>query len=169
MQQYLRFGEFKIFNAPVYVHWSVLAVSVFILVVYFQNLVTVAIAVASFFCITFVHEIGHAAVANKMGYRVFSLKLCLFHGLCEYESPYYEWDDVKISWGGVLAQVLIAILVFTLSSLGARNIDFFAPILLFLGYYSLFIIPFNLLPVRGLDGYKAWRIIPLALKQIRNR
>jgi Zn-dependent protease len=169
MQEYFRLGEFYIFGAPVYVHWSVLASMGLILIIYWQSPIIVAIALLSFFSITFIHEIGHAAVANKLGYRVFALRVCLIHGVCEYEAPHYEWDDVQVSWGGVLAQVLIAMLVFTLSSLGAGNFAYFGPILLFLGYYSLLVVPYNLLPVRGLDGYKAWKIIPLSYKQIKAR
>jgi Zn-dependent protease len=169
MQEYFRLGEFHVFGAPVYVHWSVLAVMALILVVYWQNPIIVAIALLSFFSIILIHEIGHAALAHRMGYRVFTLRVCLIHGLCEYEDPHYEWDEVKVAWGGVLAQILIAMLVFTLSSLGARHFAYFGPVLVFLGYYNLLVVPYNLLPIRGLDGYKAWRIIPLSYKQMKTR
>ena len=167
MDEYYQLGNFEIFGAPVYVHWSVIVAITLILFLYRQSPATVAIALISFFSIILVHEVGHAAMANRMGYRVFSLKVCLIHGLCEYEAPRYELDDVKVAWGGVLAQMLVAMLVFTASSLGARHLSYFGPVLVFLGYYSLLVVPYNLLPVRGLDGDKAWRIIPILYKQFK--
>jgi stage IV sporulation protein FB len=167
MQKYFRLGKFNIFGAPVYVHWSVLAMIVLIIISYWQSPIIVAIAFLSYLAVILVHEIGHAAVAHKMGYRIFALRVALIHGVCECEAPNYELDEVKIAWGGVLAQIIISILVFTVSGLGADKFTYFGPILVFLGYFSLLIIPYNLIPSRGLDGYKAWRIIPLSYKHIK--
>jgi stage IV sporulation protein FB len=108
-------------------------------------------------------------VAAWLGYRVFALKVALFHGLCEHTAAKYEWDDIKIAWGGVSAQMLVAILVFSLNGLGGGQFAYFGPILVFVGYYSLLTIPYNLMPIRGLDGYKAWRIIPLGYQQMKQR
>jgi hypothetical protein len=169
MQQYFRLGKFHIFGAPVFVHWSVIACMGLLLFVYWKTPTIVAIALLSFFSVIMVHEIGHAALAHKMGYRVFAIKVALIHGLCECEAPNYELDRVIIAWGGVLAQTLVAIFVFTCSALGARYFAYFGPILVFLGYYSLLVVPYNLLPIRGLDGDKAWKIIPLYYQQIKAR
>jgi Zn-dependent protease len=167
MQEYFRLGDFKIFGAPIDIHWSVMAVAFLLTISYFREPIAAIIAVISFFSIILVHEVGHAAVAHRMGCRVIGLKVCLIHGLCEYELPRYELEDVLIAWGGVMAQLLIAMLVFTASSLGANHLPYFGPILVFLGYYSLLVIPYNLLPCRGLDGYKAWRVIPLYYNQLK--
>jgi Zn-dependent protease len=51
--------------------------------------------------------------------------------------------------------------------LGAIYFAYFGPILVFLGYYSLLMVPYNLLPVRGLDGYTAWKIIPIVYQQMK--
>jgi len=42
-----------------------------------------------------------------------------------------------------------------------RSLGVFAPVVLILGYGSLIVAVFNLAPARGLDGLKAWRILPL--------
>jgi stage IV sporulation protein FB len=167
MQEYFRLGEFHIFRAPVFVHWSALVSMGLILVVYWKDPIIAVIALLSFLSVILIHEIGHAAVANKMGYRVFKIKVSLFHGVCECQDPNYELDRVKIAWGGVIAQILVAMLVFSLSSLGAMYFAYFGPILVFLGYYSLLMVPYNLLPVRGLDGYTAWKIIPIVYQQMK--
>jgi stage IV sporulation protein FB len=167
MQKYFRLGEFRVFGAPVHVHWSVLVAMALILVAYWQSPLIVTIALLSYLSIIFIHEVGHAAIAHKMGYRVFALRVALVHGVCECEAPRYELDAVKIAWGGVLAQMLIAMLVFTLSSLGLMNFAYSGPILVFLGYFNLLMIPYNLMPIRGLDGYQAWKIIPLSYKKMK--
>jgi Zn-dependent protease len=164
---YTRLGAFKVFGAPVYVHWTVFGISTFALVIYLRQPIMVAIGLGAFFCIIFVHEFGHAWIAHRLGYRVFALRIALFHGLCEFEAPHYEWDDVRIAWGGVLAQMVVAVLIFAISFLGANQFAYFAPILMFLGRYNLWVIPWNLLPLPGLDGYKAWRIIPILRRKWR--
>ncbi|MEM7757507.1 MAG: hypothetical protein AAF298_05180 [Cyanobacteria bacterium P01_A01_bin.40] len=168
-QGYFKFNKLKIFAAPIYIHWLVLTASSLIFITYWQSPLKIILAILSYFSIIFIHEVGHGAMASKLGYRVFAIRVGLIHGLCEYEQPRSELDDVKISWSGVLLQIMIAILVFSLSSMGLNNFSYFSPMLVFLGYFSLLIVPYNLMPLRGLDGQKAWRIIPLIYQQLKNR
>lgn len=166
---YFKFNNLKVLDAQLYVHWLVLAASTLILIIYWESPINIVLAILSYLSIIFIHEAGHAAMASKVGCRVFAIRIGLVHGLCEYEQPKYELDDIKISWSGVILQILIAILVFSLSSFGLINFSFFAPILVFLGYFSLLIVPYNLMPLRGLDGQKAWRIIPFLYQQLKSR
>lgn len=53
----------------------------------------------------------------------------------------------------------------TVDSLGRHGLGVLAPVVLILGYWSLGVSVFNLIPWRGLDGTVAWRIIPLSHKQ----
>lgn len=161
---YFRFKNLRVLDTQLYVHWLVLTASVLISIVYWQSPLDILIALLSYFTVIFIHEAGHAAMATKLGCRVWSIRIGLLHGVCEYEEPKYELDDVKIAWSGVLLQILVAALVFSLSSFGLKNYSFFAPILLFMGYFSLLIVPYNLIPLNGLDGRKAWRIIPILYK-----
>ena len=92
MQEYFRLGEFHIFRAPLFVHWSALASMGLILVVYWKDPIIAVIALLSFLSVILIHEIGHAAVASKMGYRVFKIKVSLFHGVCECQDPNHELD-----------------------------------------------------------------------------
>lgn len=166
---YFKFNNLTVLDAQLYVHWLVLAASTLILIIYWQSPINIVLAILSYLSIIFIHEAGHAAMAKKVGCRVFAIRIGLVHGLCEYEQPKYELDDIKISWSGVILQILIALLVFSLSSFGLINFSFFAPILVFLGYFSLLIVPYNLMPLRGLDGQKAWRIIPFLYQQLKGR
>lgn len=169
MQQFLRLGQDEIFGAPIYAHWSVFAAGGLFIACAWPNFLMAAISVIAFFAITVIHEIGHALVAHCYGYAVVAIRLSALHGTCEYEAPHYEWEDVLIAWGGVLAQAVAAIVVFFVGLLGARSVPYFAPIKKYLIYYSLFIIVFNLLPVKGFDGYKAWKIMPILRDRLNQR
>jgi stage IV sporulation protein FB len=169
MQGYIQLGKERIFGAPVYTHWSVLVIGALILVYGWQNLIVSAISLLSFLSIILIHEIGHAAIAHKLGYDVIAIRIAPLHGVCEYQAPRYEWEDVQIAWGGVLAQLIAAAIVFGFGHLGGDNTEYFGPVTVFIGYYSLLTIPFNLLPVPGLDGQKAWKILPLAYDRSKRR
>ena len=65
MQEYFRLGEFHIFKAPVFVHWSALASMGLILVVYWKDPIIAVIALLSFLSVILIHEIGHAAVQGE--------------------------------------------------------------------------------------------------------
>jgi len=73
-------------------------------------------AIISYLAIIFVHELGHAWVASRLGYEVFAIRIGLIHGRCEFEAPYSLWDAALVSWGGVLAQLLVAAVVLLISS-----------------------------------------------------
>lgn len=166
---YFKFNNFKVLGAQLYLHWLVLTASVIITIIYWQSLISIVLALLSYFSIIFIHEAGHAAMATKVGCRVIAIRIGLVHGVCEYEQPKHELDDAKIAWSGVIMQIMMASLVFSLSSFGLSNYRFFAPILVFLGYFSLLIVPYNLIPSAGLDGKKAWRIIPIMYRQLKQR
>ena len=160
--RYYRAGSIKIFGAPVYVHASVYALSGGIVLLAIKSPVMGILALLSYLAVIFVHEFGHAFVANRVGLSVSHIDISWFHGCCHYSAPQYEWHEVLVSWGGVLAQLCVAALVITLGALGvAEHWQFFGPVLIFLGYINLMIAGFNSLPSSGLDGATMWRIVPL--------
>ncbi len=124
-----------------------------------------AVALSSLAALIFVHEMGHAAIAHRLGYEVHVIRLGLVHGSCEYQRPEYEFDETLIAWGGVAAQLLLAIPFLVADYLMAGNLGYLGPAVLILGYWNLLLIGFNLLPSQGLDGGIAWRVIPLLWEQ----
>ncbi|MEL6929292.1 MAG: hypothetical protein AAFO95_11735 [Cyanobacteria bacterium J06600_6] len=168
-QGYFKFKNLKVLDAPLYIHWLVLTASTLILIIYWSSPVNIVLALVSYFSVIFIHEVGHAAMAKKVECRVSAIRIGLVHGVCEHEEPKYELDEIKIAWSGVVLQIMVATLVFSLSSFGLSNYNFFGPILVFMGYFSLLIVPYNLIPLSGLDGQKAWRIIPVLYQQLKNR
>jgi Zn-dependent protease len=107
------------------------------------------------------HEVGHATVARHLGYATRSIRLGLIHGKCEFDAPPNRWDETLIAWGGVTAQLMIAVPLCLFDAFWRYSLGFFAPVILVLGYWSLVVAVFNLIPTRGLDGWTAWQIIPL--------
>ena len=111
------------------------------------------------FSIMLAHELGHAVLANRLGYKVDRIRIFPIHGLCLYEEPYSPYEDSIIAWGGVLAQLVLfvpagAILVlFGNTSFGSINV-----LLVGFTYINAFIMAINLMPSPGLDGRKAWRL-----------
>ncbi len=120
------------------------------------------VAILSYFAIIVIHESGHAWVARRRHYQVNCIRIAAYHGRCEVEAPDYEWDDVAIAWGGVLAQLAVAIPMIVIQLAVPRRLPEAASVATaMLGQLSVLIALMNLLPVRGLDGEKAWRVIPL--------
>ncbi len=119
-----------------------------------------ALGCAYFFLLLF-HEIGHAFVAEHFRREILAIDIYGVIGVCSYE--YYEdpYEESAIAWGGILAQLIV--LVPALLGLFFRiNLvsDVLNVILVMFSYFNIMLIIINLAPAKGLDGYKAWGIVP---------
>jgi hypothetical protein len=99
----------RLFRAPVYIHWSVFLVVAVLALSSVDTPAYGALAIVAYFSVIVIHECGHAWVAKRRHHEVLCIRIGVLHGNCEYEAPDYEWDDVAIAWGGVLAQFIVAI------------------------------------------------------------
>lgn len=166
MRKWLRVRRARIFGAPLYVHWSVPVIVA--LLVSLSLLVGPRIAITASVCyfgIILLHEAGHAFVAHRLGYEVVAVRLSGWHGRCEFEAPETEEHHVMIVWGGVLAQLTVALPMVALMVLvGRENLGYAGFAVAILGRTNLIIAAINLLPLRGLDGATAWRIVPLGMQ-----
>lgn len=70
-----------------------------------------------------------------------------------------------IAWGGIIAQFFIFLLAIAIEYLLIRFSPqmylFLLPLFFVFIRTNLLIAAFNLIPVKPLDGYLAWRVIPL--------
>ena len=165
---WLRFRGWQMFGAAVYIHQYVLVAMAALLVLALRNWVLAITCLVSYVAIMFIHEVGHAAVARRLGYEVTAIRIGLLHGRCEYEHPDSAWDASLVSWGGILAQLLTAVLVFAIAGVVSGKLsDYFGPIVIFLGYMNVLIAAINLTPRPPFDGYLAWRIFPAILDKVR--
>src|SRR5512138_1589078 len=73
---------FTVRAVPVFVHWSVLAICLFLLGAGAHHLLTTAAGLASYLGVLIVHELGHHAVARRRGYRVERIEVFPLHAAC---------------------------------------------------------------------------------------
>jgi Zn-dependent protease len=70
----------------------------------------------------------------------------------------------------VAAQTAVALpLVIFVSIFGFTRFDALNVAIGILGYYSLLVAAFNLIPLSSLDGATAWSLVPELIKRNRNR
>jgi Zn-dependent protease len=157
-------------GVDIYVHWGVFVIAALIVMRVQARVGTTVAAVLSYFAILVIHETGHLLVARRLEYEAFSMTLYPIFGLARYEAPDTRFDHALIAWGGVAAQVLVAIPLVLFSVLvGDTRFGSVNAIVAVLGNYSLLVAAFNLLPFRPLDGSIAWGLIPayFARKRLR--
>lgn len=172
MKNYVQLKFITIYGAPIFLHWSVLCVAGGVLALSIKSPILAAIAICSYFGVILLHEFGHAFFAHRYECRINAIRLSVFHGSCEYDGTYLysEKEEVIISWGGVLAQFVVAIPLIVLSKIPVLGeVDAFGPIVAFGGYISLLVAVVNLAPSPFLDGGKAWKIVPIFLSEVKTR
>lgn len=160
----------RIMGARLHLHWSALALAAALLALWMRQPAQALEAVASYFGLLLLHEIGHAAMARRLGYRATDIRLGFMHGLCETEAPDTARDDALLAWGGVLAQLAVALPLIALAQVpGVAALPGVGiPVAVF-GYLSLLVALFNLTPAASLDGAKAWRLVTILLAERRTR
>ena len=170
MKTHIQIKNFKIHGAPVYIHKINLAIIAILLIFTLNDPISGPITLLSYLSIILLHEYGHSFCANKLGYETHAIYLGVVHGLCEYEAPYNMKHEAIIAWGGVLAQLFVAIpLIIVSQTTDISRIQGVSQIVALLGYISAFSSVVNLAPARGLDGETAWKIFPILLKEKFNK
>jgi Zn-dependent protease len=126
-------------------------------------------AVFIYFSLLIIHEMGHLIFAKMRGLKVNSISISLLHGQCRYKSYGSSFDDYVVAWGGVALQALffIPLLVNYYYFSMPQHWLLTVPTVI-LGFYSLLMALFNLLPIPGLDGSKCWKVFPELFKQRKN-
>ena len=170
MRAYTRVPRVRIFNAPLYVHWSAFLIIAVLLLREIEKPLVAIVAVASYVGLVLLHEAGHAYIARRQRLRRHAIRLAAFHGVCEFEEPEYAKQDYLVAWGGVLAQLMVAVPVIVLDAVFEMGrVVPLRPAVAIFGYVSVAIAALNLIPAPGLDGAKAWKLFPLLLEERRER
>jgi stage IV sporulation protein FB len=160
----------RIQRVPVYAHWSVVVLAIVILFGAIEQPAVTLGAWTAYFGLLLIHEYGHMIIARRRRCDVFSIELYPILGLVRYSEPWSRYDDALIAWGGIGAQmVLAAPLIVWVSIFGFTRFDSVNVVIGILGYYSVVIAIFNLLPVAPFDGAKAWSVFPELVKRVRGR
>jgi hypothetical protein len=149
----------------VMIHWTALALAVIVSGFSFQPIAWLAV-----FVVILIHELGHATAVLKARATVVAIRMDAMGGCCEWVGSVTRAQRLAIVWGGVLAQLLlfgIALGVsFYIGPFGGEFSGQFLPVLL---RWNLILVALNLLPVKPLDGYDAWRLLSMAFQDWRGR
>jgi Zn-dependent protease len=156
-------------GADVYVHWSVFLISALMLsAVIRRPLITLA-GIVGFLGVMFIHECGHAFAAQQYGSQLNCIELYPIFGRTHFQAPWSRSAECVIVWAGVLAQTVIAIpLIAFVAVHGYTAFEPMNALLALLGPYSVAVAVFNLLPIRGLDGARAWSLLPAFVSRGRS-
>ena len=159
----------RIRGVGVYLHWTVLLIAIIILLNVIRHPLTSLLGLMAYLGVLLIHESGHLIAAQRMHCKVFSIELYPIFGFCRFETPWSRFDHCVIAWGGVIAQALVAApIVAYVSIFGYTRFETTNVVLVLLGFFSLSVAAFNILPIPRLDGSIAWGIIPETFKRIRN-
>jgi Zn-dependent protease len=172
MTQAFRFSSvteiMRINRVPVYAHWSLVLVWAVILLAAFVKPGEALTAWTAYSLLILLHECGHMLVAQSRGCRVTAIDLYPIHGITHFELPWSRYDHALIAWGGVAAQVVVAVpLIAGVEAFGYTPWKTANLAINILGYYSVLLAVFNLLPMRPLDGATAWHLFPELVKRVR--
>jgi membrane-associated protease RseP (regulator of RpoE activity) len=159
----------RILGARLHIHWSAFVAAGILFGALIRQPIHAFVAVLSYFAVILLHEVGHALFAKQLGYSPVSIYLTFIHGLCEFEHPDTLKEHATIAWGGVFAQLAVAIPLIVLSqTTPLGSISLFAIVIAVLGYLSMFVAFINLAPAKGLDGTLAWRLFPIIFREVRD-
>lgn len=161
-----RFGRTR-GGVPILVHWSVPALCLFLLGIWVDAFPAALAGIASYVAMLFTHEWGHYWMARRRGCRVFAIEIYPLHARCVYE-PYVRFDEAVVAWGGLLAQVVVALpFAGYVLAFGYTRFEPLNAVLAILGFLGPFIAVLNMIPVAPLDGHRAWSVIPGLLSRRR--
>ena len=158
----------RIRGVPIYVHWSVLLIAGLIILNVIRHPVVSIVALVAYMGVLLIHESGHLIAAHRMHCEVLSIQLYPVFGITKFETPWSRFDHCVIAWGGVIAQAAVALpVVGWVILFGYTRFEPLNALLSLLGFFSLGVAAFNLLPIAPLDGAIAWAIIPESIKRLR--
>ena len=100
----------------------------------------------SAFIAVLVHEMAHAFVANRYGYRVYGINIGLFFGSASIDSNMAQRDSIPITAAGPISNLILFIIaIFLEFYLVSDFINTFAAV-------NLILFIFNMLPIYPMDG-----------------
>lgn len=156
--------SFKLFNflgAPVEISvW-------FFLIFLFLN---VKLVLAIFISIL-VHEMAHALVAHRLGWRFYGIKLDLFFGTANVDMDMPEKDSIRVVAAGPISNLILAGVTFFAYSLAVNfNLNLNSQVVSFMNSFftiNIVLFIFNLLPIFPMDGGRLIRDILLTKSRSR--
>lgn len=151
-------------GAPIALHWSLPLGALF-----FGRFGWVPGFWLAFALVILVHELGHALVVRLTGNTVVHV---LVHGLggeCSWDGDPTRLQRALIAWGGVWAQLALALVGFGWLLLAPPTTVLAAELAHGLTWSNLYLAAFNLIPIAPFDGAEAWKLPGLLRERWRRR
>ena len=112
--------------------------------------------VIAVFISVLVHEMAHAWMANKLGWRVNCIKIDLFTGSAHIDPNIHERDSIPVVAAGPLSNLCLASIVFLLTFIGSYLSISINPLLsqflINMIVVNVILFIFNILPIYPMDG-----------------
>lgn len=156
----------QIQGVSVFVHWSVLLIGIVVSLGAISEPATAIPGLLSYYGVILLHQYGHMVFAWRKNCTVWSIELYPIWGIAHFSEPYSRFDHCVIAWGGVAAQLVVAVPIVILSeTLGPTSHPSLNTLLGMFGFFSLFVAAFNLIPAPPLDGAIAWGVVPALFRR----
>ena len=123
----------------------------------------------AFLIVVLIHEVGHAAIVRATGHQVLGVDVHGAGGVCHWDGDGTRMDRALIAWGGVWAQLALALGAFIVSVFVIPATPFAADFMSGLVRWNLFMAAFNLLPIPPFDGAEAWKLPGLLRQRWQSR
>ena len=160
---YVTLGRVR--GAPIRMHWSAP-----IGAIAFTGFSFAPALWLGFFALVVLHELGHAALVQRLGYKVVAVRVHAFGGDCQWSGDPTRVEDAVVAWGGVLAQAILWVIAVVLLALfGWPQSSVLVALAVTFTSTNGRMILFNLLPIPPLDGHRAWPLIPMLWQARKER
>jgi Zn-dependent protease len=164
------FEVMEIRRVKVFAHWSVLLIGAIVLAGALEEPLLACSVLVAYYGVILIHECGHMIAAQRKGCAVWSIELYPIWGITRFSQPYSQYHQCVIAWGGVVAQAIVAVpLLAWVETFGYTRFQAVNAIRAILGFFSLSVAVFNLIPIRPLDGSIAWRLLPALIRRPRTK
>lgn len=108
--------------------------------------------VIAIFVSVLIHEMAHAYVADRRGWRVFGIKVDLFTGSAAVDTNIPEKDAIPVVAAGPLSNLLLAVLCIPFYSFLVNINPIIDGFMNDLFIINIFMFIFNILPIYPMDG-----------------
>lgn len=123
--------------------------------------------IAIFFSVL-IHELAHAYIADRKGWKVYGIRVDLFTGSASVDTNIPEKDSIPVVAAGPLSNLILALISFPLFVVFGPTSPIAGKFLLDLYIVNLFMFLFNILPIYPMDGGRLLKDI-LFIKMRKNR
>lgn len=98
-----------------------------------------------------IHELAHAFVADRRGWRVYGIRIDLFTGSASVDTSMPERDSIAVVAAGPLSNLLVAVLCVPIFVLLSAN-PLVTQFVIELCIVNVFLFALNILPIYPMDG-----------------